>query len=206
VRTKRASNGFGLKAIDLTEGTFEAVVSVFGVVDRVGDRVMPGAFEGTLDRWKASGDPIPVVWSHAWDDVYAHIGAVLDAEERPAGLWVKARLDLDQHVAAQVFRLLAERRVREFSFAYDVLREKSAAGGANELLELDLIEVGPTLKGVNPATQLLATKSLPRMVTSPTATIIQIDTLGQQWKRIERRDAPLSPAGVLAALDRMEHA
>ena len=42
-------------------GTFEATVAVFGNVDRGGDRIMPGAFKDTLERWKASGDPIPVI-------------------------------------------------------------------------------------------------------------------------------------------------
>lgn len=141
-------------------GTFEAIVSVFGNVDHVGDRVMPGAFEKTLAEWKASGDPVPVIWSHEWKDPTSHIGQVLDAEERPAGLWVKAKIDLDQPKAAHIYRLLLERRVKEMSFAYDV-RDQAPADddpAVNELKELGLIEVGPTLKGANPATQLLAVK------------------------------------------------
>lgn len=161
------------------EGTFEAIVSVFGNVDYAGDRVVKGAFAKSLDTWKTSGDPIPVVWSHQWADPEMHIGEVLDSEERDEGLWVKAQLDVaDDPVAAKVWRLLSKRRVREFSFAYDVLDEKQQ-NGANELLELDVIEVGPTLKGMNPDTALLEAKT-------------------RRDARAARARAGQLPAGVLA--------
>lgn len=71
-------------------GTFSALVSVFGNVDHGGDRVMPGAFTKSLARWEASGDPIPVIWNHAWDNPAAHIGKVnpSDAVETAEGLVV----------------------------------------------------------------------------------------------------------------------
>jgi HK97 family phage prohead protease len=141
------------------EGTFEAIVSVFGNVDYAGDRVVKGAFAKSLANWASSGDPIPVIWSHQWQDPEMHIGGVLETEERDEGLWVKAQLDVaDDPVAAKVWRLLSTRRVREFSFAYDVYDEKQQ-NGANELLEIDVIEVGPTLKGMNPDTLLLEAKA-----------------------------------------------
>jgi HK97 family phage prohead protease len=143
------------------EGTFEALVAVFRNVDHYSDRILPGAFIGTLGRWAASGDPIPVIFSHQWDDLDAHVGAVLEASETADGLWVRARLDLDEPFAAKMWRLLSERRIREFSFAYDVLQSRPASGGVTELLELELIEVGPCLKGANPATELIGVKTRP---------------------------------------------
>jgi HK97 family phage prohead protease len=147
------------KAVNEAAGIFEAIVSVFGNVDAVGDRVLPGAFNASLARWADSGDPIPVLWSHAWDDPAAHIGVVQAAEERPEGLWIKAQLDVDKPFARQVYDLLKARRVREFSFAYDVIDSRQADDGANELTVLDVIECGPTLKGVNAETQLLTVKA-----------------------------------------------
>ena len=156
---------FGLKAVDGEDGTFEAVVSVFGNVDRQNDRIKAGAFEGSLAEWKASGDPIPIVWSHQWDNLDAHIGAVVEAKELlpgdpalPAelgnlgGLWAKFTIDPD----SKVKQLLEERRIREFSFAYEVFEEERASDGVNELLDLGIIEIGPTLKGANPDTRLLS--------------------------------------------------
>jgi HK97 family phage prohead protease len=141
-------------------GSFNALVSVFGNVDYGGDRVMPGAFTKSLAKWQEAGDPIPVIWNHQWENPLAHIGKVDPSEaiESEDGLAVKGVLDLDNDFARQVHRLLAERRVKELSFGYNVV-DSEQKDGANNLIELDLIEVGPTLKGMNPATQLLAVKS-----------------------------------------------
>lgn len=150
---------------DAPAGTFEAIVSVFGNVDLGGDRVMPGAFAKTLADWQASGDPIPVIWSHEWDDPESHIGYVLEAQERPEGLWVKAQLDVEHNQrAAYVARLLKDRRVREFSFGYfatgyKFVQDPDVDFEVRELTEIELFEVGPTLLGMNPETVLLEAAS-----------------------------------------------
>lgn len=141
-----------------TAGEFEALVSVFGNVDYGGDRVVKGAFAKSLAAWEASGDPIPVLWNHDRSNPLAHIGKVLEAKETDEGLWIRAALDVQKPFAKQVYDLLAERRVKEFSFAYGV-KDSTPTDDALELKELDVYEVGPTLQGMNPATQLLAVKS-----------------------------------------------
>lgn len=143
------------------KGRFEALVSVFGNVDVQGDRVMPGAFEKSIAEWRAKGKPIPVIWSHDWGNPNAHIGFANpdEVEETDQGLKVAGQIDLDNPFAAQVHRLLKEHRVSEFSFAYDIRKEKRGKDGANELHDLGIIEAGPTLKGANPSTELLAVKS-----------------------------------------------
>jgi HK97 family phage prohead protease len=171
----RAFEVASFKATDGGAGEFEALVSVFGNVDHGGDRVVKGAFSKSLAQWQEKGDPIPVIWNHMWDNPEAHIGAVKaeDAVETDDGLLVKGRLDLDNPFAAQVYRLLSERRVKEFSFGYRVV-DAERKNGALELNELDLFEVGPTLKGMNPATELLAVKALDRALHSE----IIVDTAG----------------------------
>ena len=153
-----------LKAVtDGNPGEFKALVSVFNNVDSVGDRVVPGAFSKSLERWKASGDPIPVVLAHQWDDIWAHIGTAdpSDVKETPAGLVVNGKLDIDDNpVAAQVHKLMTRRSLKSFSFGYTVQKEARAKDGANELKEIDIIEVGPCLKGANPRAELLGVKSL----------------------------------------------
>lgn len=148
----------------LQEGQFEAIVSVFGNEDSYGDVVLPGAFKADLERWAASGDPIPVIWSHDWADPFSHLGVVVAAEERPEGLWVRGQIDdMDTNPkAAQVYNLLKGRRVKQFSFAYDVL--DGGFGNRDgrdvyELRELKVHEVGPCLLGVNQETELLAVKA-----------------------------------------------
>jgi Escherichia/Staphylococcus phage prohead protease len=144
---------------DEGEGVFEAIVSVFNNVDLIGDRVMPGAFTKSLDQWRSSGNPIPVIFSHQWENLDAHVGIVTAAEERPEGLYVKAQLDMEEDYAAKLWKRMKQRRIKEFSFAFDPIKEKRAPDGANDLIELDLIEVGPTLKGMNTETQLIGVKT-----------------------------------------------
>jgi HK97 family phage prohead protease len=183
VRTKRAFPLASFKASDRSAGTFEALVSVFGNVDVVGDKVMPGAFTKSLKAWEDSGDPIPVIWSHDWDNPFAHIGTVTKAAETDEGLLVTGQLDMAQPFAAQVYGLMAERRIREFSFAYDVVDE-ARTKEANELRELELIEVGPTLKGANPATQLVGVKAMAAALEAQTKKAIashSTDTSDGSW-------------------------
>ncbi|WP_410662021.1 HK97 family phage prohead protease [Amycolatopsis sp. lyj-84] len=163
VRIKAAGEQDGTE-----DGVFEAIVAAYNV-DSVGDKIVPGAFADTLAEWKASGDPIPVLWSHMSHDPDYHIGYVEDAEEREEGLWVRARIDLDEPKAGKIYRLLKGRRVRQFSFAYDIqeggwIDKTSDEDGDEsyyELRKLKLYEVGPTLIGANQDTELLTVKTPP---------------------------------------------
>lgn len=147
-------------------GRVEAVVSVFGNVDLQGDVVAPSAFDASLAKWRQGSDPIPIIWSHAWNDPAAHVGkadpwrAIADLH----GLRLTMQFDMDDPDAAKVFRLVKERRVKEWSFAYDVRREAMQKDGSNLLMELDIIEAGPTLKGANPLTTTVSTKSLAQAI------------------------------------------
>jgi HK97 family phage prohead protease len=168
-----------------------ALVSVFHNIDHMGDRVQPGAFTKSLEKWHASGDPIPVIWSHSWQDPMAHIGTVTSAKETDQGLEIEYDLDVEKNpFAKQVAILLRERRVREHSFAYDVIREHKARDGANDLYELDIIEAGPTLKGANDQTLLLDVKS---------AQSVFNDTRPRFVKELEPEDPPRVLANATGA-------
>lgn len=169
LETKSARAAF--KAVEGgPKGRFEAIVSVFGNVDHGGDRMVPGCFIRTLNEWKSSGDPIPVIWSHDWDNPESHIGWLEDAYEDTTGevpgLHVVGQLDVAENArAAMVSALLAQRRVREFSFGYfpvksQLVEEAEHTWPVRELLDVDLFETGPTLLGMNPDTQLISAASL----------------------------------------------
>lgn len=161
---------------DNGDAGFEAIVSVFNNVDLGGDIVRPGAFKDSLAAWKQAGDPIPVYWSHRMDSPEYNIGSVIDIDEvspgdvriparanaavrENGGLWVRARLDTENSdMAAKTANLLRQRRVTQFSFAYDVAQERKTADG-NELLKLWLYEVSTTPLGMNPMTELIGAKS-----------------------------------------------
>lgn len=159
---KRAFEVAEFKAIG-TKGEFSALVSVFGNVDYGGDRVVKGAFSKSLAQWREKGDPVPIIWNHMWDNPDAHIGEAHpdDLEETDKGLMVnRGKLDVDRPFAGQVHHLLDRRRVKEFSFGYNLRDAQKAKDGALDLLDIDLFEFGPTLKGMNPETELLAVKAL----------------------------------------------
>ena len=157
---KSAHATFEVKAAgaDAPNGEVTALVSVFGNEDLVGDRVMQGAFAKSLAAIKEAGRSIPFVWSHQWSDPNAYIGKVLAAEETAEGLLVRAAL-FDTPTAQHIKTLLKEGVVTEFSFAYDVIKQRPGKDGVNELTEVHILEAGPTLKGANPATQLVNVRS-----------------------------------------------
>lgn len=151
----------------LQPGQFEAIVSVFGNEDSYGDVVAPGAFTEDIERWKASGDPQPCIWAHDWGDPFSHIGYALDSKETDVGWWVKGQVDIDAGNAKAdwVYRLLKGRRVKQFSFAYDIDEggwvdvKDHRFGGYYELRKMTTFEFGPCLIGANRETDLLAAKA-----------------------------------------------
>jgi HK97 family phage prohead protease len=145
-------------ATDAPHGEVTALVSVFNNVDLAGDRIVPGAFAKSLARIAQNGKALPFVWSHQWNDPHAYIGKVVEARETAQGLEVRAAL-FDTPTAQHIKTLLAEGVVTEFSFAFDILDSRKGKDGVIELLELNILEAGPTLKGANPATQLVDVRS-----------------------------------------------
>jgi len=145
------------KALDDERGVFEAIVAVFNNVDRGGDKILPGAFKKSLSRWQEKGRPIPVIFAHEWDNLDAHIGQVIEAKEVAEGVYVKGDLDIDDPFAQRVWKKMKSGLLAEFSFAYDTVKDV-IVDGIRELREIDLLEVGPCLVGLNPETRLLSVK------------------------------------------------
>jgi HK97 family phage prohead protease len=169
----------------LEEGQFTAVVSVFNTVDSVGDVVLPGAFKDSLNQWSTKGSPLPVVWSHDWSDPFSHIGYVTEAKETDTGLQVKGQLDLENPKAKQVYNLLKGGRVRNWSFAYDI--DQARPGERNgksvqELHQLSVHEIGPTLVGAHKDTDTVDVKAAPNVTVNvnPPAAVAETDTADDQ--------------------------
>jgi HK97 family phage prohead protease len=141
------------------KGIFEAYASVFGNIDSHRERVVPGAFQKSLAAWKAAGKRIPLLWSHKFDDLDAHLGEIVEAREDDHGLWVKGQLDLEEPMAARIYKKMRRRLLTEFSFAFGVKDARRAEDGYRELLELDVYEISIVFKGANEQTELLTVKS-----------------------------------------------
>lgn len=163
MKSEKKSFDVEIKALSEDKGEVRAVVSVFGNVDSYNDRMMAGSFANTLAEWKASGNPIPFIWSHEWDNPDSFIGEVIEAQETQEGLEVLAKVDLDRPKANQVFHLLKSRRVTQFSFGY-IARDwefvsEDEYGQVRQVKDVQLLEVGPTLLGANQATRLIQAAS-----------------------------------------------
>lgn len=203
---------FGLTEVkaDGQTGEFTATVAVFNNIDLGGDRILPGAFAKSLQKWRAAGDPIPIIWNHDSDNPMAHIGVAnpQDVIETANGLLVKGTLDVqDNDYARQVHRLMKRRSLKEFSFGYRVPKggEKRASDGANDLTEIDLIETGPTLKGLNPVTELHSVKSMLRKQDAEMVRLLN-SMAGQARKFIDSEDDAEDVAAmhaILSALTRL---
>lgn len=144
--------------IDSPNGSFTALVSVFNNVDLVGDRVMPGAFKKSLEKYRSEGKTLPIVWNHDFGTAESFIGKTISAEETDKGLLIKGSF-FDTPRAQMVRTLLNEKVVTQFSFAYDTIDQEKGKDGVNELKELHILEASVTLKGANPATQLIEAKN-----------------------------------------------
>lgn len=140
------------------EGTFTGYASVFGNIDSYGEMVVKGAFAQSLEDQAA----YPVYWSHQMSNPMMNIGKTLEIREDDHGLFVKAQLDLDTEMGAQVHRLIKDGRVGQMSFAFDVedyaVADSEELGPHIELRRLKLHEVSVVQVGANQETELLDVK------------------------------------------------
>lgn len=147
-------------------GEFEAIVSAFGNEDSQGDIVEKGAFAETLKEWADKGRPIPIVWSHQFQDPDSFLGEYVAAEETDEGLKLKGVFDLDHPKAARVHKLMKQGVIVEFSISglvrdYELIKEEDEDSWfpPMRIKDIDLWEAGPCFKGANANTELLSVKT-----------------------------------------------
>lgn len=148
----------------LSEGQFLVYPSTFTrTPDAYGDVVAKGAFAKGITKRKEDGIVLPGLFGHRLDDPDFYVASALEEGEDDHGWWIKGEFDLDSPKGAQVYRLVKSGRLRELSFAYDVL-----AGGlvklddgsdAYELRDLDVFEFSFVPVGANRDTSVVAVKS-----------------------------------------------
>jgi HK97 family phage prohead protease len=147
--------------VDSDLGEFAAIAATYDV-DRVKDRIRPGAFEKTIARWRSSGQRIPLHWAHRGEakNVIGSVDPATMREIAGAGLYVEGKLDLDDsEVAREAWRSMKDNRVG-LSFGYMTVKSQRR-DGINDLLELDLFEISIAPGPINPQTRILEMKSAP---------------------------------------------
>ncbi len=122
----------------LEEHRIEGYASVFGVHDKGGDIVAPGAYAVALKLLRRRGDKVRMLWQHdpgepigIWDEVF----------EDAHGLFVRGRLLPDVARAREAQALLMAGAVDGLSIGYRTVRAEKLPQGGRRLIELDLWEV-----------------------------------------------------------------
>ena len=116
----------------------EGHASLFGVVDRGGDVVLPGAYAASLTRMAASGGRVRMLWQH---DPAQPIGVWDEVREDARGLWVKGRLLTELEKGREAAALLAAGAIDGLSIGYRTLRAERGPQGRRLLAEVELWEV-----------------------------------------------------------------
>lgn len=116
----------------------EGYASVFGVVDRGGDVVLPGAYAASLTRMAASGGRVRMLWQH---DPAQPIGVWDEVREDARGLWVKGRLLTELEKGREAAALLAAGAIDGLSIGYRTVRAERGPQGRRRLAEVELWEV-----------------------------------------------------------------
>ena len=126
-------------AVEIDEGaSIEGYASYFGKCDQGGDVVMPGAYGAALNKLKAKGRSIKMLWQH---DPSEPIGVWDEIREDTKGLYVKGRILKDVARGREAIALLEAGAIDGLSIGYRTVRSERNAKGQRLLSELELWEV-----------------------------------------------------------------
>ena len=131
----------------------EGYASVFNSVDLVGDTILPGAFQKSLESGRSVGmqlEHLRWITPGMWTDMH----------EDEKGLRVTGQLTRDHSVAQDIRASMRHGTIRGFSIGYVVPAGGAEQKGDNRLLkEIDLREVSFTATPAEPKAEITAWKS-----------------------------------------------
>lgn len=139
------------KASGLDDNMFTGYAVIWGgETDYNGFKVDRDALTASLNRWRESGLPLPLLYNHNQEDPAYNIGEVVEWVVDERGLKVTCRVDVEgSRVASQVWRLLKARRVKEMSFFGVIEESYDMADGTEVLTRVDIREVSVVFFGAN---------------------------------------------------------
>ena len=141
---------------DEATGTIEGYGSVFGLVDRGGDVVAPGAFKASLAAWKKKKQAPAMLWQH---DSYSPIGVWTELVEDEKGLKVTGQLILEVPLAAAARALIKAQAVTGLSIGYRTLDyDIDRVTGVRTLKKVELWEISPVTFPMLPEAQISGVK------------------------------------------------
>ncbi len=153
----------GINVVDDKQGIVTTIISVTGVVDRVNDRIHPGAYEKTLAQRTPKG-----IWSHDWNEPVSRTLSVKELmpgdsdlpDRQPngqpwpkdaGGLQVKTQFNLETQRGREAFSdVVFFGDEQEWSIGYHVPvggAKVDPQSGVRDIYTLDLYEYSPVLFG-----------------------------------------------------------
>lgn len=131
-------------------GTISARAWQFGVPDRVGDEIEPGAFA-------KAAMPLPMLFGHDLNDP---VGTWETAVEKADGLHLTGKLLIDEVVRAREVRALVKSgAVRGVSIGFITKSAKSKPGGGRIIKSLELLEASLVTLPMHPGARVTSAKS-----------------------------------------------
>jgi HK97 family phage prohead protease len=149
-----------VKLADAAAGLIAGHASVFGPpADLGGDIIQRGAYAKSIAEMKASGDPLPMLWSH---NPHEPIGAWEILEEDDHGLKVRGRLNSGVAKAREILALAKQQAVTGMSIGYRVPPGGRTANGDGTftLSEIALMEISLCVFPMHRRARITEAKSL----------------------------------------------
>lgn len=116
----------------------EGYASLFGVTDQGGDVVLAGAYRKSLERLRAEGRQVKMLWQH---DPAQPIGVWDEIREDAKGLWVKGRILSDVEKGREAAALIGAGAIDGLSIGYRTITAEKDTKGQRLLREVELWEV-----------------------------------------------------------------
>ena len=113
-------------------GLIKGYASVFNNLDKCNDIILPGAFDD------ADNNKIKFLWQHKPEHV---IGKITKIEQDDYGLFIEAQLLLSIDKAKEIFELIKQDIITQFSIGYRPIKHKINAEGTRIISSIELLEI-----------------------------------------------------------------
>jgi HK97 family phage prohead protease len=140
-------------------GDFEGYASTYGNVDFGGDRVMPGAFDKSIEEHKTNGSMPGLFWQHNWENPIGEWKAI---ESNNKGLKKTGSIWIGEGIkeAQQAHLMLKSKGPKGLSIGYTIDRaDPRDDKGIRNLHELKLMETSIVTWPMNDRAKITAVKS-----------------------------------------------
>lgn len=136
-------------------GRIEGYGSIFGNVDSYGERVVRGAFAGSIQKFKAEKRMPALLWQHRSDEP---IGRWIDMQEDEVGLWMHGEFNLETTRGKDAYHHVQAGDVDGLSIGYETIKAQPN-GKVLDLLELRLMETSIVTFPANPKSRVTGVKA-----------------------------------------------